>query len=120
MSARAFLQIPSRDDLDCLPDPAEAFLTSALDGALRGNGLFDLRAGVGSGQVNGHADVCKLQELLHLEGYLDIAATNGPTGIWGAREDYALRKFQRDNGLAIDGVVWPRGETIEAIRGFSQ
>ncbi len=117
MSASPHLfDLPSRDDLDFLPDPAEAFLTNAL----RGEDPFDLRAGVGSGQVNGHADVCKLQGLLHLEGYLDIAATNGPTGIWGTREDYALRKFQKENGLTIDGVVWPRGETIEAIRGFSQ
>lgn len=116
MSTRTMLQIPSRDDLDCLPDPAEAFLT----GALRGDGPFDLVAGVGGGQANRPADVGKLQALLHLEGYLDAAATNGPTGLWGSREDYALRKFQKDNGLAIDGIVLPGGETIEAIRGFSQ
>ncbi len=116
MSARTMLQIPSRDDLDCLPDPAEAFLT----GALRGDGPFDLLAGVGAGQANRPTDVGKLQALLHLEGYLDAAATNGPTGLWGGREDYALRKFQKDNGLAIDGIVLPGGETIEAIRGFSQ
>lgn len=108
--------LPSRDDLDCLPDPAAAFLA----GALSGDDLFDLQAGVGPGQTNRHADVCKLQGLLHLEGYLDTAATNGPTGVWGARDDYALRKFQRENGLAIDGVVRPGGETLEAIRGFSQ
>lgn len=116
MPARALLQIPSRDDLDCLPDPAEAFLT----GALGGDSLFDLRAGVGAGQANAPADVSKLQALLHLEGYLDAAATHGPTGQWGSRDDYALRKFQKDNGLAIDGIALPGGETLDAIRGFSQ
>ena len=119
MSASPHLfDLPSRDDLDFLPDPAGTEVMFAANAP--GEDPFDLRAGVGSGQVNGHADVCKLQGLLHLEGYLDMAATNGPTGIWGAREDYALRKFQKENGLTIDGVVWPRGETIETIRGFSQ
>jgi peptidoglycan hydrolase-like protein with peptidoglycan-binding domain len=115
-AAQRLFDLPSRDDLDCLPDPAEAFLA----GALRGNGPFDLQAGVGTGQANRQADVSKLQALLHLEGYLDAAATNGPTGLWGSRDDYALRKFQKDNGLAIDGFALPGGETIEAIRGFSQ
>lgn len=119
-AAQRLFEVPSRDDLDCLPDPAEAFLTGALDGTLAGDSLFDLRAGVGTGQTNRPADVRKLQGLLHLEGYLDMAATAGPTGQWGSRDDYALRKFQKDNGLAIDGVALPGGETIEAIRGFSQ
>lgn len=110
--------LPSRDDLDCLPDQAGAEVMLATTSP--SDGLFDLQAGVGPGQTNRHADVCKLQGLLHLEGYLDTAATNGPTGVWGARDDYALRKFQRENGLAIDGVVRPGGETLEAIRGFSQ
>ena len=115
-ASQRLFDIPSRDDLDCLPDPAEGFLADSLSG----DGLFDLQAGVGSGQANRPADVRRLQGLLHLEGYLDTAATGGPTGLWGGRDDYALRKFQKDNGLAIDGIVLPGGETIETIRGFSQ
>ncbi len=112
---QSLLDLPSRDDLDCLPDPASGFAE-----AFAGDGLFDLEAGVGAGQGNGPADVRKLQALLHLEGYLDTAATDGPTGLWSSRDDYALRTFQKDNGLAIDGIALPGGETIEAIRGFSQ
>ena len=115
VSQRPF-HIPSRDDLDCLPDPAEGLLA----GELPGDGLFDLQAGVGAGQANRPADVRKLQALLHLEGYLDAAVTDGPTGLWSGRDDYALRKFQKENGLAIDGIVLPEGETLDAIRGFSQ
>lgn len=121
MSGRALFQIPSRDDLDCLPDPA-AGLMAVPDLAgeeLPGEDLFELQAGVGLGQANAPGDVRRLQALLHLEGYLDAAVTEGPTGIWGSRDDYALRKFQKDNGLAIDGIVLPGGETLEALRGFS-
>lgn len=115
-AAQRLFDLPSRDDLDCLPDPMEGIFT----GRLAEDGLFDLQAGVGAGQTNGHADVSKLQALLHLEGYLDAAVTNGPTGLWSGRDDYALRKFQKENGLVIDGIVLPGGETLEAIRGFSQ
>jgi peptidoglycan hydrolase-like protein with peptidoglycan-binding domain len=115
VSQRLF-HIPSRDDLDCLPDPAEG----VVGGGLPGEGLFDLQAGVGAGQANRRDDVCRLQALLHLEGYLDTAGTGGPTGHWAARDDFALRKFQKDNGLAIDGIAQPDGETIETLRSFSQ
>lgn len=118
MPARSLPLIPSRDDLEFLPDPARA--EGIFAGGWAGDSMFDLQAGVGAGQANAHADVCKLQALLHLEGYLDAAATGGPTGLWSGRDDYALRKFQKENGLAIDGIVLPGGETLEAIRGFSQ
>jgi hypothetical protein len=81
--------------------------------------LFDLSDGVGIGCANRRADVFRLQSLLHREGYLDAAGpADGWGGDWGNRDDYALRRFQRDNGLAIDGLALPDGETIATFRGF--
>lgn len=89
------------------------------DEALPDTRLFDLSDGVGIGCANRRADVFRLQSLLHREGYLDAA---GPAGGWGGdwsgRDDYALRRFQRDNGLVIDGQALPDGETIATFRGF--
>lgn len=133
---------PSQDDLEYLPDPLGRldmgsyvekpadipdpgwdevrgdWMDGAPLGQIFGAGLFDLQSGVGAGQANRRGDVFKLQALLHREGALDAAATEGPTGYWGGRDDYALRKFQKDNGLAIDGYALPGGETMETIRGF--
>jgi hypothetical protein len=109
--------LPPQDDLDFLPDSGGLAVFPA---GTPTDGLFDLREGVGAGQANRPEDVCRLQALLHLEGYLDTAITNGPSGHWDARADFSLRKFQKDNGLAIDGIVRPGGETIEAMRSFSR
>ncbi|MFN4310174.1 MAG: peptidoglycan-binding protein [Ferrovibrio sp.] len=133
---------PRQDDLEYLPDPLgrldmgsyvekpadipdpgwDAARGDWMDGAplgrIFGDRLFDLQSGVGAGQTNRRADVFKLQALLHREGVLDAAATEGPTGYWGGRDDYALRKFQKENGLTIDGYALPDGETIETIKGF--
>lgn len=81
--------------------------------------LFDLSGAVGIEQANRRADVFKLQTLLYREGYLDAAGpADGWGGDWTNRDDYALRRFQRDNGLEIDGVALPGGETISAFRDF--
>lgn len=81
--------------------------------------LFALSGAVGIDQANRRADVFKLQTLLYREGYLDAAGpADGWGGDWTNRDDYALRRFQRDNGLSIDGVASPEGETISAFRDF--
>lgn len=81
--------------------------------------LFALSGAVGIDQANRRADVFKLQTLLYREGYLDAAGpADGWGGDWTNRDDYALRRFQRDNGLSIDGVALPDGETISAFRDF--
>jgi peptidoglycan hydrolase-like protein with peptidoglycan-binding domain len=135
---------PRQDDLDYLPDPMgrldmgtyvekpetspdpgwEAargdWMRGAPLGRIFGDGLFDLQAGVGADQANRRGDVFKLQALLHREGFLDSAATEGPTGFWGGRDDEALRNFQKEHGLSVDGFAAPSGETISTIRGFYQ
>jgi hypothetical protein len=141
-SSSSLFDPPSLDDLEYLPDPlgrlgfgsyeekpdandpqdwenARAdWRNGASMAGLFGDRSFDLQANVGAGQPNRRADVFRLQSLLHREGYLDAAATDGPTGYWGGRDDAALRRFQMDNGLGVDGWAGPDGETIEALRGF--
>lgn len=94
--------------------PAQADASLYLDAR-----LFDLSAAIGPGLLNRRADVFKLQTLLHREGYLpDAGPDGGWGGDWSNRDDYALRRFQRDNGLDIDGVAAPGGETITTFRSF--
>jgi hypothetical protein len=142
MSYQRLFDPPSQDDLEYLPDPMgrlnmgsyvekteampepgwETARTDWMNGAplgeIFGDKLFDLQAGVGADQPNRRGDVFKLQALLHRGGFLDSAATEGPTGYWGGRDDYALRNFQKENGLSIDGFAAPDGETMGTIRGF--
>ncbi|MFC3675892.1 peptidoglycan-binding domain-containing protein [Ferrovibrio xuzhouensis] len=91
-----------------------------LDGAslddLFGGSQFDLNGSVGANQPNQRGDVFKMQGLLHREGHLDAEATGGPTGYWGGRDDAALRGFQKENGLAVDGWAAPDGETMTWLR----
>jgi len=142
--SRRLFDPPSLDDLDYLPDPLgrlgmgsyedkpQRFADPGWEEAradwrggasladLFGSGAFDFQDAVGAGKANRRADVFRLQTLLHREGYLDAAATEGPTGYWGGRDDYALRRFQKENGLGIDGWAGPGGETIDTLRGFYQ
>lgn len=57
--------------------------------------VFNLRRGSKS------ADVTKLQTALNAQGY-DCGAADG---IFGAKTEAAVRAFQKDNGLAVDGIA---------------
>lgn len=83
---------------------------------LFGDSLFRLNGPVGTGRANQRGDVFKLQALLHREGMLDAAATGGPTGYWGNRDDVAMRDYQKDGGLKVDGWAAPGGPTLAALR----
>lgn len=83
---------------------------------LFGDRLFRLNGAVGAGRANQRGDVFKLQALLHREGMLDAEATGGPTGYWGNRDDAAMRDFQKDGGLKVDGWAAPDGPTLTALR----
>ncbi|RLK60212.1 N-acetylmuramoyl-L-alanine amidase [Actinokineospora cianjurensis] len=58
-------------------------------------------------------DVATLQERLLELGY-DAGRANG---VFGAQTEAALRNFQRDYGLTVDGICGP--ETIRALRQLS-
>lgn len=74
-----------------------------------------LSAPVGDGGHNDRLDVAKVESLLGAHGYLDLAKTEGPTGYAGVRLTDAVKRFQKDNDLKVDGRLNPGGETIGAL-----
>ena len=50
------------------------------------------------------ADVQALQERLLALGYAQVGI---PDGVFGAMTDEAVRQYQEDSGLVVDGVVGP-------------
>ncbi|MHA1597738.1 MAG: peptidoglycan-binding domain-containing protein [Alphaproteobacteria bacterium] len=78
--------------------------------------IFDLLRNI-SGSVgrtgdNNKADVAGIEAALGSQGYLDLGKTDGPTGYFGTFMEEAVKKFQKANGLKVDGVITPGGETI--------
>ena len=57
--------------------------------------MFNLRRG------SRGSDVAKLQAALSDQGY-DCGAADG---IFGVKTEMAVRAFQKDNGLAVDGIA---------------
>ncbi|MBW4597035.1 MAG: peptidoglycan-binding protein [Brasilonema angustatum HA4187-MV1] len=51
------------------------------------------------------ASVSQLQRDLSAKGYLDATAVNG---IFDEATEEAVKKFQQDNDLTVDGVVGPQ------------
>lgn len=58
-------------------------------------------------------DVLQLQEKLLELGY----DAGRPNGVFGAQTEYALRGFQRDYGMTVDGICG--AETVRALRQLS-
>ena len=79
-------------------------------------GYFALAGGVGREAANDRADVIKVQTLLTHAGYLDPGRLDGPTGWYGKPLELAIRRYQKDNGLTVDGVMLPGGETVAALQ----
>lgn len=78
-------------------------------------GYFSLGRTVGRDSRNEREDVLRIQTLLAHAGYFDMERTEGPTGWYGKPLELGIRKFQRDNGLAVDGYIEPSGETLSAL-----
>jgi peptidoglycan hydrolase-like protein with peptidoglycan-binding domain len=58
----------------------------------------------------------KVERLLEGVGLLDTRPTEGPTGYYGTRLEEAIKGFQKQNGLSVDGWLAPGGETIRALK----
>jgi len=93
-----------------------AWMDGAPLGALFGDRIFDLNDTVGANRANQRGDVFRLQALMHREGASNATATGGPTGYWGGSDDLALRDFQKQNGLTVDGWAGPGGETMTQLQ----
>lgn len=77
---------------------------------------FLLGGSVGHAGENDRADVIKAQVLFGNTGHYDLAALGVPTGWPGASLEQAMRRFQKERGLQVDGLMLPQGETLQALR----
>lgn len=106
---------PAPEDDD--PDPE----VNRLRRAWQRNGYFTdaeillLDNGVGRGQPNNRADVARIEAALHRAGHYDVGDTNGPTGYFGPPQEEAIKAFQQQAGLTVDGWLGRDGETAQAL-----
>lgn len=77
--------------------------------------LPEITASVGTGGANRRGDNAKVQSLLSRAGQLDLARTGGPTGYGMMTLENGIERFQRDQGLKVDGRVDPGGPTIQKL-----
>lgn len=82
---------------------------------LFGRRPLDIRSPVTPFGPHRKADLAKLETFLDRTGHLDLAPTEGPTGQPSIRLDDAIRDFQAERGLMVDGVVNPKGETHRSL-----
>ena len=76
---------------------------------------FRLRQSVGMEGRSDRRDVAKVENLLGRTRDLNLAETDGVTGFVGQRLDEAIRRFQKRQGLKVDGHVNPGGETVSTF-----
>ena len=68
-----------------------------------------------SGADNFRPDVAKVETLLGDAGYYKPLTNDGPNGWHNSNLDQAIRTFQKDKGLEVDGFLKPGGPTIGKI-----
>ncbi|MDH3234267.1 MAG: peptidoglycan-binding protein [Alphaproteobacteria bacterium] len=78
---------------------------------------LEIKAGIGEGRQNRRPDVAKVETLMDALGEHDASPTDGPTGFLNTRLEEDLQRFQARNGLTVDGIVDPGGETLREIQG---
>ena len=98
------------------PDPFGRIRGTVHDDRPDTKGLSTIAQSVGMEGKNDRADVAVAETLLHQNGVLDTNQTKGPTGYFGTRADQAIRRFQKDKGLKVDGLMLPNGPTIQALQ----
>lgn len=59
-------------------------------------------------------DVKYIQQLLFSKLYNEVGTADG---VFGPKTDTAVRQFQRDNGLVVDGIVGPK--TLAKLQNYS-
>jgi hypothetical protein len=70
---------------------------------------------VGLGRANKRADLVKVESLLANSGDLDLSDIGGPTGYGLYTVEDCVKKYQRRNGLDVDGWMRPGGPTISKM-----
>ena len=97
-------------------DPFGRIRDTVYDDRPDTRGLSTISQSVGMEGKNDRTDVAVAETLLHENGVLDTNQTKGPTGYFGTRADQAIRKFQKDRGLKVDGLMLPNGPTLKALQ----
>ncbi|MBC7951818.1 MAG: hypothetical protein H7Z12_08395 [Rhodospirillaceae bacterium] len=85
-------------------------------GSLPDDSFFTLGAPVGPDQPNRREDVIKVETVLGNTGHHDILRSDGPIGYWGERQENAVKSWQEQNGLKVDGLLKPGGPTITSMK----
>ena len=98
------------------PNPFGRVRDTVYDDRPDTKGLSTITNSVGMEGRNDRTDVAVAEKLLHQNGVLDTNQTKGPTGYFGTRADQAIRTFQKDQGLKVDGLMLPNGPTIKALQ----
>jgi peptidoglycan hydrolase-like protein with peptidoglycan-binding domain len=79
----------------------------------RRNKGLSLTGMIGNNLTNDEEDVLQVKSELFKRGYYTKPVTNG---IIDVETTNAIKNFQKDKGLRVDGVMKPGGETEQAIR----
>ncbi|WP_051609955.1 peptidoglycan-binding domain-containing protein [Terasakiella pusilla] len=75
--------------------------------------LFSFESSVGSTEENKPDDLRKVKKMLTLFGHADPnTPDNDPQAL-----DTSIKRFQVANGLKVDGILKPDGETAKAMQG---
>src|SRR5689334_1890623 len=101
--------------------PTERAINNKLLEKPRGAGLLfepvaELRDKVGNGFANDWRDVRNVKRGLGALGYLPEDPFDRPHGLIDESSTKAVKNFQADNGLLVDGWLAPGGETEAALR----
>lgn len=109
----------SDDDEPAIPAFQQAWKDGATFQDLFGPSPFTLHGSVGrSGADNHRPDVAKVETFLGDAGYYKPLTNDGPSGWHSTNLDSAIRSFQKDHGLEVDGLLKPGGPTIGKIGGL--
>lgn len=74
---------------------------------------FSLKGSVGNMMENNEEDVINVKNALFRTGHRKTPAQNG---IIEQETDDAIRSYQKEKGLKIDGILKPKGETEKAMK----
>ncbi|MDH5722970.1 MAG: peptidoglycan-binding protein [Alphaproteobacteria bacterium] len=78
--------------------------------------MFELFRTVGNNRENRAEDVFAVKDALSDFGFFDFGSNKAePHGIFTRELDEGIKDFQSQNGLRVDGILKPKGETESAI-----
>lgn len=78
-----------------------------------------IKGAVGNNMDNDQEDVITVKRNLNKIGYFDnLDQDPEPHGFITKEMDTGIRSFQKDNGLKIDGILLPQGETEQSLRSL--